>query len=288
MAEREMQPSEPSTAEQPDAARSLRSTSSSGTASGRGQGKQQGDRFDLVLQAILDLGVRFEACFEQHAERIAGASQAQDSDLLPRRLEPPDLRPGDSRPGGAGPGRLGPNEFGSGQRRGMSRGDQVTPGRRVSLVGGRGASARPITGVREKLLEMAETIATARRGMAAIRRCESEADPATDASTPFDAVVHAAASAVDITLAAAEHIDDAVGQLRGPGESDPSAQDRILKQIDDSIVRIFQACAVQDLAVQRVAKAFDAMKELERGLAAILDDRDRAENPAALDRACPQ
>ena len=101
----------------------------------------------------------------------------------------------------------------------------------------------------------------------------------------LDAIVGGTESATENILAAAELIDQAANSLSAAVKSD---QDKELAQdIQDHVIKIFEACNFQDLTGQRITKVVATLKFIEAHIVRMIDiwggiDSFQDVTPAAL------
>jgi chemotaxis protein CheZ len=85
----------------------------------------------------------------------------------------------------------------------------------------------------------------------------------------LDAIVGGTASATEAILSAAEFIDQAAGSL---GAVVKSGHDQQLAQdVQDHVIRIFEACNFQDLTGQRIGKVVATLKFIETHVVKMMD-----------------
>ncbi len=97
----------------------------------------------------------------------------------------------------------------------------------------------------------------------------------------LDAVVNTAEQATQRILAAAEEIDQAAGSLAAALKG--KHEQGLAQDIQDLVIKIFEACNFQDLAGQRVAKVLATMNFVEEHITRVLDEIKRAPSAARLD-----
>lgn len=91
----------------------------------------------------------------------------------------------------------------------------------------------------------------------------------TQVSRELDAVAEGAGRATELILSAAEAIEEAANNLSA---SLKHAQDAALAlDIQDNVLRIFEACNFQDLGGQRIAKVLATMKFVEERVACMVE-----------------
>lgn len=102
-----------------------------------------------------------------------------------------------------------------------------------------------------------------------LERPASEA-PASRIDHELGAVVSSTEQATQKILAAAEEIDSIANTLSAA--LDGRVEQGLAQDIQDSVIRIFEACNFQDLIGQRVAKVLAAVKFVEDHIARVLDE----------------
>lgn len=134
---------------------------------------------------------------------------------------------------------------------------QAIESRGVAAPGPRGTNVvEPWAGVDD----IQEAIATTRSEIGALR-AKGITDPANNrAADELDAVVCDTETATETILAAAEEIDTLI-QTFLP-RSDQSAQ-AIAAEIQDNVVKIFEACNFQDISGQRISKVVGLLHFIE-------------------------
>jgi chemotaxis protein CheZ len=98
----------------------------------------------------------------------------------------------------------------------------------------------------------------------------SDAPPMTRIAYELEEVVSGTERATQKVLAAAEEIDQVAKNLSAalPGK----VEQGLTQDIQDLIIRIFEACNFQDLAGQRVAKVLSILNFVEDHVARVLED----------------
>jgi chemotaxis protein CheZ len=94
--------------------------------------------------------------------------------------------------------------------------------------------------------------------------------PAAHVACELEAVMQASEQATQKILAAAEDIDVAANNLSAALEG--ASEQGLAQDIRDRVTQIFEACNLQDLTSQRVAKVMATLSRLERQIAATLDE----------------
>ena len=100
------------------------------------------------------------------------------------------------------------------------------------------------------------------------------------------AIVGGTEEATDQILAAAEAIDQAASALAKGTSADQ--QERMVADISERVISIFEACNFQDLTGQRISKVMNTMKFIEHHINVMMDiwggvDAIRAHAPAIVD-----
>jgi chemotaxis protein CheZ len=85
----------------------------------------------------------------------------------------------------------------------------------------------------------------------------------------LDAIVGGTASATEAILSAAEFIDQAAGSLAAVVKSEQDQQ--LAQDVQDHVIRIFEACNFQDLTGQRIGKVVATLKFIETHVVKMMD-----------------
>lgn len=120
--------------------------------------------------------------------------------------------------------------------------------------------------LRRELMEMAASIETARREVAALRPPDGQSDKIVTATSELDAIVISTERASFEILNAAEKLLELSGRLRASG-----ADAQACSEIDDEVNNIFTACSFQDLTGQRTSKVVNALRYIEQRLNAMMN-----------------
>ena len=107
----------------------------------------------------------------------------------------------------------------------------------------------------------------------------SSAAPTARIGNELSAVVEGTEQATQKILAAAEEIDFAANTLSAA--LDGKIEQELAQDIQDLVIRIYEACNFQDLIGQRVAKVSAAVKFVEEHIARVLDEITTASVAAA-------
>jgi len=98
--------------------------------------------------------------------------------------------------------------------------------------------------------------------------------PAAGIADDLDAVIQDSEIAAQNILTAAEHVDQAAGNLLGLLKG--NFERGLAQDIRDRVTNIFEACNFQDLTSQRIAKVRASFDSLERQIACALEELARA------------
>jgi chemotaxis regulatin CheY-phosphate phosphatase CheZ len=126
--------------------------------------------------------------------------------------------------------------------------------------------AQHVDVLRRELMEMAASIETARREVAALRPPDGQSDKIHTATSELDAIVISTERASFEILNAAEKLLELSGRLRASG-----ADGQACSEIDDEVNNIFTACSFQDLTGQRTSKVVNALRYIEQRLNAMMN-----------------
>lgn len=107
--------------------------------------------------------------------------------------------------------------------------------------------------------------------------------PMTRIAHELEAVVNGTEQATQKVLAAAEEIDQVANNLSAALKG--RVEQGFAQDIQDLVIRIFEACNFQDLAGQRVTKVMSALHEIEGHIACVLDEIKHAPTAARRDGA---
>jgi chemotaxis protein CheZ len=113
----------------------------------------------------------------------------------------------------------------------------------------------------QEVEELAQTIATAKTEIAALR-----VDDITDHDIPFatdelDAIVGHTAQATHAILESCETLDEVAATVTGDAAA----------KLQDATTRIYEACSFQDITGQRITKIVATLKTIERKIAHIIN-----------------
>lgn len=127
-------------------------------------------------------------------------------------------------------------------------------------------AAQHVDVLRRELMEMAASIETARREVAALRPPDGQSDKIVTATSELDAIVISTERASFEILNAAEKLLELSSRLRAGG-----ADDQACNEIDNEVNNIFTACSFQDLTGQRTSKVVNALRYIEQRLNAMMN-----------------
>jgi chemotaxis protein CheZ len=123
--------------------------------------------------------------------------------------------------------------------------------------------------LKQELDLMYEAISRTKREIASLHASEAGQARVARASLELDAVIGSTESATQSILHAAEEIDEMAKTLAASVKNE---QEQALAQdIQDHVVRIYEACNFQDLAGQRIGKATTTLKFIEQHILRMMD-----------------
>ncbi len=126
-------------------------------------------------------------------------------------------------------------------------------------------AAKHVDVLRRELTEMAASIETARREVAALRPPDGANDKILSATNELDAIVLSTERASFEILNSAESLMSVASRLRAEG-----ANADLCAQIEVEISNIFTACSFQDLTGQRTSKVVNALRYIEQRINAMI------------------
>ncbi|MGQ9365429.1 protein phosphatase CheZ [Azospirillum sp. ST 5-10] len=126
-------------------------------------------------------------------------------------------------------------------------------------------TAKHVDVLRRELMEMAASIETARREVAALRPPDTSSNKILSATNELDAIVLSTERASIEILNAAEKLLELGGKLRADG-----ADAEICSEIEAEVTNIFTACSFQDLTGQRTSKVVNALRYIEQRVNAMI------------------
>ncbi|WP_448191197.1 protein phosphatase CheZ [Azospirillum sp. sgz301742] len=126
-------------------------------------------------------------------------------------------------------------------------------------------SAKHVDVLRRELIEMAGSIETARREVAALRPPDGANDKILSATNELDAIVISTERASFEILNAAEKLMELSNKLRAGG-----ADGGLCNEIEGEVSNIFTACSFQDLTGQRTNKVVNALRYIEQRINAMI------------------
>jgi len=124
--------------------------------------------------------------------------------------------------------------------------------------------------VHGELVEIGHYIATTRREIAALGVNDLRTERLPRAGAELDEIVKATEAATNTIMGCAE-------ELMAADASDPEA---LATQVQDAAMRIFEACAFQDITGQRIAKVVETLQAIETRVARFADAVRVADEPA--------
>ena len=131
-----------------------------------------------------------------------------------------------------------------------------------------------------------EAINRTKQEIAVLHGTSFSGDEMAKVTGELGAIVGGTEEATDQILAAAEAIDQAASALAKGTSADQ--QERMVADISERVVSIFEACNFQDLTGQRISKVMNTMKFIEHHINVMMDiwggvDAIRAHAPAIVD-----
>jgi chemotaxis protein CheZ len=123
--------------------------------------------------------------------------------------------------------------------------------------------------------DIAGRIKTTKAEMAALRHPLANEDKFQQASEELTAVVSATEGATNAIMQSAEDLDEIVQELRS--QMPDGYQSSRLNDMNDQIVRIYEACNFQDLTGQRITKVVRALAFIEERVEAMMSVWNRKE-----------
>lgn len=114
----------------------------------------------------------------------------------------------------------------------------------------------------EQLISLKEIIEEARAQLVAARPGDIRGVHIPNATDELDAVVGATEEATGVIMDSCEHIQSQLSAL-------PQA---ISQEIDNQIIKIFEACSFQDITGQRITKVIKALQEIDIKISALLGE----------------
>lgn len=127
-------------------------------------------------------------------------------------------------------------------------------------------SAKHVDVLRRELIEMAASIETARREVAALRPPDGASDKILTATNELDAIVISTERASFEILNAAEKLMELSTKLRADG-----ANAGLCNEIEAEVTNIFTACSFQDLTGQRTTKVVNALRYIEQRILTLME-----------------
>ncbi|MEO5372718.1 MAG: protein phosphatase CheZ [Alphaproteobacteria bacterium] len=128
---------------------------------------------------------------------------------------------------------------------------------------------REVMHLRSELQALVNSIHQTKVEIATLRPTTSEVDRLTVVSNELDAVVSATETATQIILDSAEHVDTAATAIQSLS-SDPAVS-RLVDEIKEHVIAIFEACNFQDITGQRITKVVNTLLFIEERVEAMID-----------------
>lgn len=114
--------------------------------------------------------------------------------------------------------------------------------------------------LKTELDAITDAIDRTKREIASLHQTNFDSTEMGRVTDQLDAIVLGTENATESILAAAEHIDEVAGNLHAKLKGDDQG---MVSDMQDSVVRIFEACNFQDLTGQRISKVVKAMHFVE-------------------------
>jgi chemotaxis protein CheZ len=134
--------------------------------------------------------------------------------------------------------------------------------------------------LRNELQSLHDTIKRTKQEMASLQAAGFNGGQMARVANELGAVVGGAENATQNILTAAEAIDDSANTLSAILQS--KHQQGLAQNIQDSVVRIFEACVFHDLVGQRIAKVNAALKFIEDHIVRMIEIWDKVEGAGEL------
>ncbi len=123
--------------------------------------------------------------------------------------------------------------------------------------------------LRKQLAELSVAISETKREISSLRDpAASSAEDVKAATLELDAVVNSTESATNDIMEAAESIDDLAAQLTSQLTSD--ADRALAEDINERVIKIFEACNFQDITGQRITKVVNTLKFVDERVGAMM------------------
>jgi len=122
--------------------------------------------------------------------------------------------------------------------------------------------------IQVEIADIAGRIKATKLEMAQLRHPLAQEDKFAEASEQLSAVVRATEGATQVIIAAAEEIEDVINEVRS--QLPDGYQNSRLKDLNDVVLRIFEACNFQDLTGQRITKVVQALSFIEERVEAMM------------------
>jgi len=143
--------------------------------------------------------------------------------------------------------------------------DELEP---AETVPGDGA-VRENEELRKQLSELSVAISETKREISSLRDpAASSADDVKAATLELDAVVNSTEVATNDIMEAAEMIDDLAARLTSQLTND--ADRALAEDINDRVIKIFEACNFQDITGQRITKVVNTLKFVDERVGAMM------------------
>lgn len=124
--------------------------------------------------------------------------------------------------------------------------------------------------MKAEVARLVQTLAGAKREIAAIKHPLADDSRMDRATSELDAIVVATETATHDIINAAEEIDAVVGQIAGACHNDPEVLE-MLDRLNNATVRIHEACNFQDISGQRITKVVKTIRFVEERVIAMIN-----------------
>ncbi|HYC02858.1 MAG TPA: hypothetical protein VED40_06170 [Azospirillaceae bacterium] len=125
-----------------------------------------------------------------------------------------------------------------------------------------------IEAIHVEISDIAGRIKATKVEMAALRHPLANEDRFVEASEELGQVVRATESATNVIIGAAEEIEDIIAEVRS--QLPEGYQNSRLNDLNDTILKIYEACNFQDLTGQRITKVVQALSFIEQRIDAMM------------------
>ncbi|CAN1544928.1 hypothetical protein MCEMSEM23_01922 [Rhabdaerophilaceae bacterium] len=117
-----------------------------------------------------------------------------------------------------------------------------------------------------QILDMARAILRTEQELRSMRKKDAKGAQFAAASTALDSVIGTTEQATSAILSAAERVQEIAWTLREKGFDTATCE-----ELDASATEIYTACGFQDLTAQRIAKAIETLKFLDKRIRILVE-----------------